>query len=727
LNESGVRENAFFVSPAQEIEKALFDAALNLSNPATREAFLAQTCAADPALRKRLEKLLADNDAAERFFDMDPVQTARRIPQPAAKPMPVDEKARDLAAAGVRIGRYKLIDRLGEGGCGIVYLAKQQEPVRRQVALKIIRLGMDTERVIARFEMERQALAMMNHPNIAQVFDAGATETGRPFFVMELVAGVRITDYCNEHRLGIDARLELFAQVCLAIQHAHQKGILHRDIKPSNVLVTVQDGAPVPKVIDFGIGKAIEGRREDDDSLTIFGQFIGTPAYMSPEQVETGGLDVDTRSDIYSLGALLYELLAGCPPFDPAQLTQCSVDEMRRLLREREPQSPSKAVLALDAQTLAEVAARRRCDPAKLAASLRGDLDWIVMKALDKDRQRRYATANGLAVDVQRHLRNEPVSARPPSRLYWFRKLVRRNRLAFAAGGALAMALILGLGTSSWLFLREREVRKQQARLLAEAEKNEMITRAAFLVRERKLAEANALLEQIHTPPQRPSVDGVSAFRAVGDWLAAQQKWQEASRRYAIVVHLDELDIWSSVGLDYQAYAVLLVETGDLATYAKFCRTTAARYARETNGNAAGRILKSCLLRPPDAELVTALQPLGKTVDRWGGPTSKPWAAIPISLWRYRCGDYRGAAELALPKEGQSDASAATATNCAILGMALFHEGKIEEARANLARARKIVNAGFARGLDVGNGPQGYWFDWVFARILLREAESTIR
>jgi hypothetical protein len=325
-------------------------------------------------------------------------------------------------------------------------------------------------------------------------------------------------------------------------------------------------------------------------------------------------------------------------------------------------------------------------------------------------------------------LRNEPVAARPPSRLYWFRKLVRRNRLAFAAGGALALALLLGLGTSSWLFLREREVRKQQARLLAEAEKNELITRAFFLVRERKPAEANALLEQIHTPPQRPSFDGVSAFRAVGDWLAAQQKWQEAARRYAFVVHLDELDMWGSVTLDYQIYGILLVEIGEFATYAQFCRTTAARYAGESNGDAAFRILKSCLLRPPDAALISSLRPLARiTESSFARSANKPWAAIPVSLWRYRCGDYRGAAELALPKDGQSDASAATATNCAILAMALFHEGKVEEARENLSRARKIVDAGFARRLDVGNGAQGYWFDWVFARILLREAEGTIR
>jgi hypothetical protein len=335
---------------------------------------------------------------------------------------------------------------------------------------------------------------------------------------------------------------------------------------------------------------------------------------------------------------------------------------------------------------------------------------------------------NGFAVDVRRYLGNQPVSARPPSRWYSLGKLVRRNRAAFAAGTAVAAAVIIGLGTSTVLFFRERDARQQQAKLLAEAEKNATITHAVFLVREGKPAEADALLEQIRTPPRRPSFDGVSAFRAVGDWLAIQQKWPEAARRYAFVMHLDELDIWGAVTLDYQAYAVLLVETGDFSTYAQFCLTTATRYAGESNGDAAGRILKSCLLRPLDAELMTALQPLAKTAESaFPKSASKTWAAIPVSLWRYRCGDYRGAAEFALPKEGQSDASAATATGCVILGMTLFHEGRVEEARANLARARKIVEMEFGRRLDIGSGVNGYWYDWVFARILLREAESAIR
>ena len=496
-----------------------------------------------------------------------------------------------METANVVIGRYRLVERLGEGGCGVVYLAEQQEPVCRKVALKIIRLGMDTERVIARFEMERQALAMMDHPNIAQVLDAGATESGRPYFVMELVPGVKITDYCNEHGLDTSKRIELFIQVCLAIQHAHQKGILHRDIKPSNILVTEQDGVPVPKVIDFGIAKAVEGRLADT-SFTICDQFIGTPAYMSPEQAEMSGLDVDTRSDIYSLGVLLYELLTGRPPFDAKELAGSGVDEMRRTLREREPSPPSRVLLSLDRKELADIASRHCAEPSRLIASLRGDLDWIVMKALEKDRQRRYPTASGLASDIQRYLVDEPVTARPPSRIYRFSKLVRRNRATFAGIAAVAVALILGLGTSTWLFLREREALRRETRLRTEAEKGEKLSSAAFLAKEGNLDGANALLEEIGTPPVQPSLDGVVAYRTVGDWLAVQERWQEAAERFAAVIHLDELDIWDPVTLDFQSYGALLMETGDVETYARFCEKAATRYATEPNGDAAGRVLK---------------------------------------------------------------------------------------------------------------------------------------
>jgi hypothetical protein len=352
------------------------------------------------------------------------------------------------------------------------------EPVRRRVALKILKLGMDTKQVVARFEAERQALALMDHPNIAKVHDAGATETGRPYFVMELVRGIKITDYCDQNSLSTEKRLDLFIQVCKAVQHAHQKGVIHRDIKPSNILVTLHDGVPVPKVIDFGIAKATTGQPLTDKTVfTAFEQFIGTPAYMSPEQAEMSGLDIDTRSDIYSLGVLLYELLTGQMPFDPRQLAASGFEEMRRIIRTEDPLRPSTRLSNLDAAKQTTVAKCRQVEAAKLIHLVRGDLDWIVMKCLEKDRSRRYDTANGLASDIQRYLSNEPVVARPPSNLYRFQKLVRRNKLAFAAAGAVAFALMLGLAGSTWMYLEERLAR--QAAVRAEQEQNRARAQAA--------------------------------------------------------------------------------------------------------------------------------------------------------------------------------------------------------------------------------------------------------
>jgi serine/threonine protein kinase len=384
---------------------------------------------------------------------------------------------------GTMIGRYKLLEKIGEGGFGVVYVAEQREPVKRRVALKIIKLGMDTKQVIARFEAERQALALMDHPNIAKVFDAGATDAGRPYFVMELVRGIKMTDYCEQNNVSTRQRLDLFISVCQAIQHAHQKGIIHRDIKPSNILVTLHDGVPVPKVIDFGIAKATQGELTDKTVYTQLQEFIGTPAYMSPEQAEMSGLDIDTRADIYSLGVLLYELLTCKTPFDAEDLLKAGLEQMRRTIREKEPLKPStrltneltsKAKTRKQEAEMDEASSRRLLQLRKLIELLRGDLDWIVMKCLEKDRTRRYETANGLASDVQRYLNTEPVTARPPSQIYRVQKLVRRNRLAFGAGAAVFAALVIGLGLSTWLFVKERGTRQ-----LAQAEGKKARSEAA--------------------------------------------------------------------------------------------------------------------------------------------------------------------------------------------------------------------------------------------------------
>jgi serine/threonine protein kinase/tetratricopeptide (TPR) repeat protein len=438
-------------------EVAVFSAARRL--PAgERSAYLDEACAGEAAMRQRLEELLRVNESEGDFLE-NPARAdlAAGAIQSEALPRTVSVSEKP----GDRIGRYKLLENIGEGGWGVVYVAEQSEPVRRRVALKVIKLGMDTKQVVARFEAERQALALMDHPNIAKALDAGATDAGRPYFVMELVRGIRITDYCDHHHLTTKERLGLFIRVCQAIQHAHQKGIIHRDIKPSNILVVLHDVEPVPKIIDFGIAKATEGRLTEATIYTQLHHFIGTPAYMSPEQAGMSGLDIDTRSDIYSLGVLLYELLAGRTPFDARELAASGLDAMRKTICEREPVRPSTRLAALQGEELTTTARGRSSDAPKLLRQIKGDLDWIVMKCLEKDRTRRYETVNGLAMDLERHLKNEPVTACSPSPLYMFGKMVRRNKTAVAAMSAVMAALVLGLGVSLWMYAKEKRARAE--------------------------------------------------------------------------------------------------------------------------------------------------------------------------------------------------------------------------------------------------------------------------
>ncbi len=459
----------------RKTERELFLEALERPTFEERVAFLDEACAGDPSLRAAVEALLR-NHKADSFLETPAIE----VPSAAASaPARSDTISLEIIGEkpGDQIGRYKLLQQIGEGGVGVVFMAEQEEPVRRRVALKVLKPGMDTKSVIARFESERQALALMDHPNIAKVLDAGSTDKGRPFFVMELVRGVRITEYCDQNRLPTRERLTLFIQVCQAIQHAHQKGIIHRDIKPSNILVTLHDGVPVPKVIDFGIAKAVDQRLTDKTLFTEFQSFIGTPAYISPEQAEMSGLDIDTRTDIYSLGVLLYEMLTGRTPFDARELWASGLDGMRRTIREEEPTPPSTRLRMLPEAEQTTTAQRQQVEPAKLTSVLRGDLDWIVLKALEKDRTRRYATANALAQDIRRYLENEPVIARPPSTTYRFQKLVRRNKLAFAAAGAVAAALLIGSVISTWQFIeksvayrRAMNAEQEQSRLRIEAE-----------------------------------------------------------------------------------------------------------------------------------------------------------------------------------------------------------------------------------------------------------------
>jgi serine/threonine protein kinase/dienelactone hydrolase len=457
----------------QKIEEKIFYEALEKS-PDQRQAFLRQICRNDHKLYERIESLLGANDVKDDFLQSPVLDSELTLDNPAHVEIP-----------GTVIGRYKLLEKIGEGGMAVVYMAEQTQPIRRKVALKVIKLGMDTKSVIARFEAERQALAMMDHPNIAKVLDAGATETGRPYFVMELVTGVSITEYCDKNNLGTKERLALFIQVCNAVQHAHQKGIIHRDIKPTNVMVTRHEGRPVPKVIDFGIAKAINQKLTEKTLFTRYAHIIGTPAYMSPEQADLGDVDVDTRSDIYSLGVLLYELLTGTTPFSEEELRNDGYIEMQRVIREQEPLKPSTRLSSFG-QTLTDIAKYRGCTPDLLTKAIRGDLDWIVMKTLEKDRTRRYETAYTLAEDIERHLKNEPILAGSPGMFYHLQKFVRRNR------SRLAMAMVVTILAVGLVIMAV----KYQRSLRLEWAKGEALPRIVELVQAGEISSAFPLAQK---------------------------------------------------------------------------------------------------------------------------------------------------------------------------------------------------------------------------------------
>jgi len=454
------------MSPAE----AVFFTALAKVDPADRAAYLDAACGTDADLRRRVDRLLAAHPQVGSFLQDD----ADVRPSPLGEIGPgvkagVTVDSPIVERPGTIIGPYKLLQQIGEGGMGTVFMAEQARPVHRRVALKVIKPGMDSRQVIARFEAERQALAMMDHVNIARVFDGGTTENGRPYFVMELVQGVPITKYCDDNHLTPRERLELFVPACRAIQHAHQKGVIHRDVKPSNVMITLYDGKPVPKVIDFGVAKATEQKLTERTLFTQYGTMVGTLEYMAPEQAGMSALGVDTRSDVYSLGVLLYELLTGSTPLTRERLKEEAYAEILRLIKEEEPPRPSTR-LSDSGEALATISANRQTEPAKLTKLVRGELDWIVMKALEKDRNRRYETAIGLASDVIRYLADEPVQACPPTAAYRLRKLARRHRGPVLAASLVIMALVVGIvGTTVGLVRAERRAEgERRAKVTAE-------------------------------------------------------------------------------------------------------------------------------------------------------------------------------------------------------------------------------------------------------------------
>ena len=734
-------------------EQKLFERALGHPPGAERQAFLDAACAGNPALRQSLDELLQWESEADALF----AGTSHTLASLASLAPLAPDPSGTNPAIGTSIGPYKILELIGEGGCGSVFVAEQHEPFHRRVALKIVRVGMDTRAMISRFEAERQALARMDHPNIAHVIDAGTTHNGLPYFVMELVQGCSITRFCEENQLSIRERLWLFVNVCNAIQHAHQKGVIHRDIKPSNILITLHDGKPFPKIIDFGIAKTTGIPAADSPHATQHLQMIGTPAYMSPEQAEQGGQELDTRSDIYSLGVLLYELLTGSPPFDPKQLAASGMSAMLRTLLETDPPRPSALLAGKPRQTLHQLARLRATDASGLLHAVRGDLDWIVSKAMEKNRSRRYESAHGLASDIRRHLAHEPVVARPPTRRYVMAKMIRRNRAVFASGVVMTTTLLLATILSTRLYLREREShrglveakiiqtelreeadrrREQADRLRHLAETRERITQAVVFLRDGNYPAADALVAG--APVIRPSPEGAHVFRRLGEWHEANGRWREAADRFSYLVHVNSLDPSDIPSLDHLRAGTVWVESGDLAGYETFRRSMIQRYAGTADMRSAERTVKVALLLPADEELMRELEPLidasarsllaaEESHDEQETDGLAAWRMTSIALGEYRRGRFREAelwCRKCLPLSADEPSREATAR--VLLALALHRIGHTIEAREHIETARAILPAHVARDVEDEHAFNGWWPDWLIVRILLREAEALL-
>lgn len=722
------------MSEARRQEQALFLHALDIPSDGARRAFLDRACADAPALRVRIDELLRNVVPAGSFFDDFPsLSVLSQLPDHPAM-----------------VDRYRLVRRIGQGSCGVVYLAEQHEPVRREVALKIIRLGMDTEQVMARFSLERQALALMDHPNIARVYDAGATAAGRPYFVMEHVRGEPIAAYCDRLALGLTARLNLFTQVCDAVAHAHCRGIVHRDIKPANILVTEDESrGPTPKLIDFGVAKAIDERIAHRPEDTKFSQIIGTPAYMSPEQVAGDGRPVDTRSDIYSLGALLCELLVGQPPFTNALLTGRGVPGLAHTLLEVEPSRPSVLFAALPSEEQAVRARLRGTSPAVLLRALRQDLDWVVLKAIEKAPERRYETVRSLAADIFHLRENQPVVARPPSRSYRLRKLLRRHRVAFVGGAFVTLALLLGTTISTWFFFRERRAlqtqvflreqaesaRANEARLRRRAETVNTFAAAAVCLSYGDLARADLLVAPIPPDLVPPSLENARVLHQLGERHALAGEWTSAASRFFalayVITRTDDSDN-DNVSRDLVATSATLCQAERFDDYETFRSLTLARFVATTHPVVAEHMVKCCLIRPgppkvldalraPAAVAQASLHPADPSADP--EPYLAAWRCISLALFYYRDDQAAAArqwAERSLRYRESNPSLAATAFS--LLAMIHQAEHRAEAARAAFERAKALIPATLSYPLQRGNTRTGSWVGWIHARLLFQEA-----
>ena len=684
----------------------IFLAALEYGDAGERKRYLAEACGPDDALRETVQGMLDEFPRATEFF------------QTASEHLSVPEGAHvaeeENLAPGTQIGPYRITGLLGEGGSSMVFEAEQELPVRRKVALKILKPGMDTAAVISRFEAERQTLAMLEHPNISRVFDAGATLTGRPYFVMELVHGTRITDFCARNHLGVEERLRLVGVVCAALQHAHNKGIVHRDIKPSNILVAYVDGVAIPKLIDFGIAKATD--TPPGEGKTLLGQPIGTPAYMSPEQI-LGSLDIDTRADIYSMGVVLYELLAGHPPFDNDELMHAGLEQMRRKIRTEIPARPS----------------RHASDK---SPGHRGELDWIVLKALEKDRERRYSTMHAFAADLENYLRNEPVEAHPPSRLYRFRKTLLRNRLASAAIAVAALALLTGFGVSTLLYLRAHAAEREQASLREMAEERAHVTKAAILIMEDKTAEADEEIRHMGGNLTQPSLEATNVFRTLAIWSAKNGDWKTSADRWLAmsrVNRFDESDMTDKVTRDLLPIAPTLIMTCDFDRYRQFQDFILERLGKTNYPFAAEHLLKLCLLTPASPALLGRLQHAATVAEQSlsGNESTAPtdwmeaWRCVALSLWYYR--NHQPAKAISwcnrsLLRHDWEESRIAQAL--LIRSICRKLTGDSEGAVTDLDSARSSVKSHFLQPLDEMR--DGYFHDWLNALILLNEAERVV-